>query len=389
MRIQPARIALGLAGLGAAAVVVALPEWLSLSNQSLYTRVALAAMVAVGLSLLTGFAGQVSFGQGGLYAFGAYTAGICAVRYHWPAAAALAFAPVLTAAGAYLVAIPLLRLRGHYLAFATLAVHLIILAVLYAQTGFTGGEIGLAGIHAFKVPFASRHLSGTSFAIFAGVLALLVTVMAARLVRSRAGRAMQALATNEAAAAALGVEVASYRRRLFVLSAAYAGLAGGLYAYFVGYLSPDSFPVSTSVEFVVMIAIGGMGSVWGAPLGALALVLLQDQLSNLSTNPTVTTHFASVALLLPKILSYGVYGLILTIVLLFFPRGLVPGLARLARLAVRRSAHVQPAVDVEGRAGDVAGVVGREPGHEGADLVGPPHPADRDAVGERADPLGR
>lgn len=333
----------------AAAVLVALPWQLSLANQSLYVQMGQYAIVAVGLSLLMGFAGQVSFGQGAFFLVGAYVAGVLAAHDHWPTLATLALAPVATAAAGWLIGMPLLRLRGHYLAFATLALHLILLAVIFAQTGLTGGEIGLAGIPNLKV--GGHHVTGSAFAAVCWGLALLVGLVSARLVSSRAGRGLQAIAASEPFAAAAGVNVSAYKLQLFVLSAGYAGLAGGLYAYLLQYLSPDSFPLTISVEVVVMAAIGGMGSVWGAILGAIAIVELQDRLQTLATNSTLVAHFPSLALQLPKVLSIGVYGVILAGVMLFLPRGLLPSI-----LGRFRSAHRQAAVDVERGAGDVAGV---------------------------------
>jgi branched-chain amino acid transport system permease protein len=336
--------------LGVAAFMLWLPFTLSATDITLYTQMGLYAMVAIGLSLLMGFAGQVSFGQGAFYCLGAYVAGILATKHAWPTLGALALAPVVTGAAAAVVGVPLLRLRGHYLAFATLALHLILLAVVFAQNGLTGGEIGLAGIPHLQV--AGHEVSVASFAAVAWGLALIVGLVSARLVSSRAGRGLQAIAASESFAAAAGVNVSAYKLQLFVLSAGYAGLAGGLYAYLLQYLSPDSFPLMISVEVVVMAAVGGIGSVWGAVLGSIAIVELQNQLQNLGTNATLVHHFPSIALQLPKVVSIGVYGLILAGTMLFLPRGILPSVLD----RIRPSAHRQTAVDVEGGAGDVAGV---------------------------------
>ena len=306
----------------AAAVLVVLPWHLSPSDQTLYTQMGLAAIVAIGLSLLMGFAGQVSFGQGAFYILGAYVAGVLAARHHWPTVATLVLAPVATAAVAWIVGLPLLRLRGHYLAFATLALHLIALSLVVTWSGVTGGEIGLIGIPPLKI--GHSHPAGATYVAIVWGVAVAVAVVSLALVGSRAGRALRAIAASERDAAATGIAVGAYKLRLFVLSAGYAGLAGGLYTYQLHYLSSESFPVVISVEFVVMIAIGGMGSVYGAVFGAIAIVLLKHELSILGTHP-------GMPLQAPKVLSIGVYGLILTIVVLFFPRGLVPALSDRAR----------------------------------------------------------
>ncbi len=304
--------------LAAAGVLVAVPWQLSLPDQTLYGEMGQYAMVAVGLSLLMGFAGQVSFGQGAFYMFGAYVAGVFAVRYHWPTLATLALAPFATAAIAWVIGVPLLRLRGHYLAFATLAVHLIFLALVFTWEGVTGGQIGLIGIAPLKV--GGFQPSGPTYAAIIWGFAVVVAAVSILLVGSRAGRALRAIAVSERDAAAAGVAVGAYKLRLFMLSAGYAGLAGGLYTYQLHYLSPDAFPIVLSVQFVVMIAIGGMGSVYGAVLGAIGITLLQHELSALGTRP-------GMPLQAPKVLAIGVFGLILTVVVLFFQRGLLPALA--------------------------------------------------------------
>ena len=307
-----------------AAALIALPWALSPANQSLYTQMGLSAIVVIGLSLLMGFAGQVSFGQGAFYLLGAYVAGVLATHEHWPTVATLVLAPIATAAAASLIGLPLLRLRGHYLAFATLALHLIALSLVLTWSGVTGGEIGLIGIPALKI--GHSHPAGATYVAIVWGFVVLVAAVSLALVGSRAGRALRAIAASERDAAATGIAVGAYKLRLFVLSAGYAGLAGGLYTYQLHYLSSESFPIVISVEFVVMIAIGGMGSVYGAVFGAIAIVLLKHELSILGTRP-------GMPLQAPKVLSIGVYGLILTIVVLFFPRGLVPALAdRIRRL---------------------------------------------------------
>jgi len=317
-----ARLANLLGVVAVTALALWLPGVLSPLGVTLFTTMGLSAMVAVGLSLLMGFAGQVSFGQGAFYALGAYTAGILSLRYGWPTIAALAVAPFATAAISAVVGVPLLRLRGHYLAFATLALHLILLALIFAWSGFTGGEIGLLGIP--KLGFDGRHIGSDDYARLVWVFALLLAVAAALLVRSRAGRAMQALAVSESTAAASGIGVAGYKLRLFVLAGFYAGLAGGLYTFFLNYLSAESFPILISVQFVIMAAVGGMGSVWGAVLGSIGIVLLQHELQVLGTQPGMPAQA-------PQVLSIGVYGLILALVMLVLPRGIVPTAADVLR----------------------------------------------------------
>src|SRR5918999_6230620 len=263
--------------LAAAAVMVLVAFRLDGGDLPMYTRMGLAAIVAVGLSLLMGFAGQISLGQGAFYALGAYTTGILSVGLDpderlinpeaaWDPLLALAAAPILTAAVAAVVGVPLLRLRGHYLAFATLALHLILLAALFAEDRFTGGQDpGLVRIPPLEV--AGHFIEDERLAaVVWGVVGLSVLI-GLNLVSSRVGRAMRAIATSEASAAAAGINVAMVKLRLFVLAAALAGLAGGLFTYYLLFLSPDAFPLIISITFVVMVAIGGGGSAFRSGVG--------------------------------------------------------------------------------------------------------------------------
>lgn len=328
-----------LAGTVAAGVfAIWLSYQLSPGDRSLYTLMGLFAIVAIGLSLLMGFAGQISLGQGAFYALGAYTAGILTVGLDPderflpeagidPALAVLA-APVLTGLVAAVIGVPLLRLRGHYLAFATLALHLILLAVIFAQSRFTGGQDpGLAVIEPLEIfGWQITGVTGASprHTAIVWALVLVTLLLALNLVRSRPGRALQAIATSERTAAAAGVNVAAYKLRLFVLSAGLAGLAGALYVFMLQFLSPDAFGVFLSIQFVVMVAVGGLGSIYGAVVGAVAITWLEHELRELGTRPTLLGF--ELPDQAPQVFSVGVFAVILIVVILFFPRGLLPAL---------------------------------------------------------------
>ena len=304
--------------LAAAALTLALPSFVDRQALGIYVLAGLAGMVTVGLSLLMGYAGQISLGQASFYAIGAYTAGLLAVHGAPPLLGLLA-APVLAATFAAVVGIGVLRLRGHYLAFATLAMQLILLSVL-AQSEWAGGAIGLQGIPRLSAGgFELDEDVHYAYLVWAG---LAVTLLVAHnLVHSRAGRGLRALATSEVAAAASGVPVGRYRLAVFTLSAAFAGLAGGIYAFYLGYLGPASFPVLLSIEYVVMAVVGGLGTVTGGVVGAVAITLLVQLLNDIGTQPGMPSYA-------PSVLSYAVYGLLLVIVVLYLPRGLVPALRR-------------------------------------------------------------
>ena len=330
--------------LAAVAFAVWLGYRLGPGDRTLYTLMGLYAIVAIGLSLLMGFAGQISLGHGAFYALGAYTAGILTVGLDPddrlidpeagidPALAVIA-APLVTGVVAALIGVPLLRLRGHYLAFATLALNLILLAALSAQSGFTGGDDpGLTVIEPLEV-FGWRISDVTEgtprHAAVTWGLVLVTLLVASNLVGSRAGRALREIASSERAAAAAGIHVSAYKRRVFVLSAGLAGLAGALYVFLVGFLSPDPFGIILSFQFVVMVAVGGPGSMYGAVVGAVAITWLDYELRDLGTRPSLLG--VDVPAQAPQVFSVGVFAVILIVVMLFFPRGLVPALGDVLR----------------------------------------------------------
>jgi branched-chain amino acid transport system permease protein len=338
----PAPVRLGLI---AAATVFAcwLAYQLAPFDVGLYDRMGLYALVAVGLTLLMGFAGQISLGQGAFFLIGAYTSAILTVGLDparrivdpeagiSPVLAVLA-APVVAAAIAAVIGLPLLRLRGHYLAFATLSLHLIAFSLLYAWDRFSGGQYGISVTKPLEV--GGWVVRGADHAAVVWALVGFVLVLATNLVHSRVGRALQALATDEASAAASGVGVASYKLRLFVLAAALAGIGGGLFTFAFQFVSPEAFPVVLSVEFVVMVAVGGLGNVYGAVAGTIAILYLEQKLRELGARDALVGWSLPDAA--PTVFSYGVFGLILIVIMLFFPRGLLPALGDVTARATSR-----------------------------------------------------
>jgi branched-chain amino acid transport system permease protein len=311
----------------AVVAILLLPLVLPNALLTIYIFIGLSTIVVSGLSLLMGFAGQVSLGQAGFYAIGAYTAGLLARDLSVPPMLALLVAPLATATIAYIVGLPLLRLRGHYLAFGTLAFQLITLSLIGEFRDLTGGDTGLAAIPPLTLgPLqAEGAFKSILFGYLAWGLALLTLLFNEHLVRSRPGRALRALATSEAGALAAGVPVGRYKLQVFALSAAYAGLAGGVYAFFVTYIAPGSFPLVRSIEFLIMATVGGLGSVWGSAVGATIVFLVVQVLQALGTVPGMPVRA-------PAVFSYAVYGVILIGIMLGLPRGVVPTLsARLRR----------------------------------------------------------
>jgi branched-chain amino acid transport system permease protein len=263
-----------------AAAVVGLQVMLSSLKVEYYmTQLTMAAyytLVALGLCLLMGYAGQVSMGHAGFFAIGGYSASVLATVgiASW---VTLPSAVAITAAAALLVGLPVLRLRGHYLAMATLAFGIIVSRILLGTPLF-GGADGLANVPALRL-FAGLFITGRralrvqNYYISWGLvtLALLVSI---NLVRSRAGRALRAIHGNEEAASAMGVDVPRYKLATFVLSAVFAGVGGACLAHFNGGIGPGEASVMKSVRYVALVAAGGMGSLGGTLVVSAALSFL-------------------------------------------------------------------------------------------------------------------
>lgn len=298
--------------LGLAALVVLALVWPLLAPRYfvfLTSLVLVNAIVAIGLNLLSGYTHQLSFGHAGFLAVGAYTAAILGVHAAGlPAPAALLAAGLVTGAVGVALGVPCLRLEGLYLTMATLAFGFVVTEAILNLEGLTRGADGL------PVPAArlGPWVLGTDAARYYLALAVTAALAAAavNLTRMRVGRALLAIRESEIAAQASGVPVAAWKTVAFAVSAFYTGVAGGLFAYLVGHLSPDAFDVFLSVDFVVMIILGGLGSVPGSIIGAAVVTLLHDGLA-------AVQHYRPL-----------VFGLILIACMLFMPGGIAGALRR-------------------------------------------------------------
>lgn len=290
-------------------------------------------LVCIGLSLLLGYTGQISIGQAGFFAIGAYSSGILTAHFGCNAALGFCVGLGLNCVVAYLIGIPTLKLRGHYLAMATLGIGEIIHIIILADTedfvkligwlgnlfGFapefvakslepfravTGGPSGFGqiptlGIQSWQVSTPAEWFYLIWFIVF------LVMVLALNLIHSRIGRALRAIHGNEEAAAAMGLNTPPLKLGIFMISAALASVAGSLYAHYVTFISPVTFSINESILFVVMVAVGGMQNVWGAVVGAIIMTVLPESLRLFQDHDIL------------------VYGLILLIMMMFMPNGIV------------------------------------------------------------------
>jgi len=285
---------------------------------TLLVFISLYSMVTLGLQLVLGYAGQISIGQGAFMGIGAYGYAILAVKQHVPAWPALIAAALINVAIAYIIGKPILRLSGHQLALATLAFGIIVATILAQATGLTGGAIGISAIPNLAVGgFAFNDDMRNAY--LAEGFAIASLLLAHNMMRSRIGRALQALNASPPAAESLGVDVAGHKLHIFAFSALLASLAGSLYAAYLTYISPDAFSIFLSVEILVMASVGGMATVWGAPIGAAAIFLLHDALDNISKGlPSGTV----------SILQTVIFGAVLIAIMIFVPEGLTRGVIK-------------------------------------------------------------
>ncbi|ACA59204.1 branched-chain amino acid ABC transporter permease [Candidatus Desulforudis audaxviator] len=271
------------------------------------------SIVAVGLGLLLGYAGQVSFGQAAFYGLGAYTAAILSGTYGWPPLLALAAAPFLPAVVAAVIGRPILRLREHYLVLGTLGFGILVYILLKEFVGLTGGPSGYTGIPYLSIGGLVLN-TDVQFFYLVWFFAFLTLVGAWNLVNSRIGRALRAIHGSEVAAEAAGIDTARLKLKVFILSAFLAGLAGGLYAFYITFVSPSPFGFHASIQFVLMAVVGGAATVWGPVVGAFVIVGLIEFLR------------WAVPVVLPKAggeFEIIFFGIILVLVLLFRPEGIL------------------------------------------------------------------
>lgn len=239
---------------------------------SLLIPICINIILAVSLNLITGFLGELTLGHAGFMAIGAYTGSLLTLNANLPAAVeftlALVIGGLMAAFFGFLIGVPVLRLRGDYLAIVTLAFGEIIKSVLNALT-ITGGAKGLT-----KIPLYSNHKNFTVVYILTVVSVLLIC----NLVKSRHGRAIQAIRDNDIAAESIGIKLSRYKILAFVFSAFFAGIAGVIYAHNVGILKPATFDYNKSIEILVIVVLGGMGNIKGSIVAAVILTVLPELL---------------------------------------------------------------------------------------------------------------
>jgi branched-chain amino acid transport system permease protein len=280
-------------------------------------------MLALALNLLLGYAGQISLGQAGFFGLGAYISGILTATHGLNPWLAMAIAAAIVTFLAFLVGFPILKLKGHYLAMATLGLGIIIYIVFNEAVDHTGGPSGLSGIPNLSLAGITFDSDLKNYYLI-WTMTLISMGLALNLVHSRIGRALRAIHDSEVAARVMGVNARLLKVQIFALSAGLSAVAGSLYAHTMTFVAPASFGFNFSVELVTMVIIGGLASIYGSLLGAALLTVLPELLRAFQDYDII------------------VYGLLLIVMTMYMPGGLVKGVPRLFA-AVRNKLKRSPA----------------------------------------------
>ncbi|HHY46614.1 MAG TPA: branched-chain amino acid ABC transporter permease [Firmicutes bacterium] len=235
------------------------------------------SILALSLNVLTGFTGQFSVGHAAFYGIGAYTSGLITVKLGWPIWAGFIAAGVIAGLAGLLLGIPTLRLRGLYLAVATLGFGEIVYQILVNWVSLTNGPKGLTGVPSPTIGPWRLDMYHSYYYLSATAL-IVVVFLVYRLYYSRVGRAMLAIRENELAAEAMGINSTYYKITAFTISSFFAGIAGALYAHEIMFVSPESFVNAESVSILCMMVVGGVGSIPGSIVGAIALTIIPEYL---------------------------------------------------------------------------------------------------------------
>jgi branched-chain amino acid transport system permease protein len=269
-------------------------------------------MLAIALNLLLGYAGQISLGHAGFFGLGAYISGILTATYGWNPWFAMPLAALLVGIGAFIIGFPVLKLKGHYLAMATLGLGIIIYIVFNETVDLTGGPSGFSGVpnlELFGIVFDSDL---KNYYLIWGFV-LITVLLSLNLAHSRVGRALRAVHDSEVAARVMGVNARLLKVQVFAFSAVICSVAGSLYAHTMTFIAPPSFGFNFSVELLTMVVIGGLGSIYGSFLGAALLTMLPELLREAKDYDII------------------IYGVILMLMVMFMPGGLVRGVPDLLK----------------------------------------------------------
>ncbi len=266
-------------------------------------------VLASSINLLVGYTGQICLAQAAFYGIGAYVSAIATVRLSLPFFIALPLSFMVAAVCGALLGIPTLRLKGHYLAIATMGFGIIVYVVLNNWDAVTQGPMGIMGIESPEF-LGMRIMDDNTYLSFLIIVIAIVLTFIATLLQSAYGRAFAAIKTDEISAEVSGINTYYYKIFVFAISSGIAGLAGSLYAHYVHFISPESFSVTTSIEILILAIVGGLGTIIGPIIGSSVLMLLSELLRGTQE------------------LQLIIYGAMLVFVIIFLPQGIYPSLEK-------------------------------------------------------------
>jgi len=286
---------------------------------TVFIMVGIYALVCNGMTMLIGYAGQISLGHAAFYGIGAYSSAIISTTYGLSPWIGMIVGMIIAGIIAIIVGIPTFKLKGHYLALATLGFGIIVFTLFKEFRELTGGSNGFFGIPSINL-FGFEFNSDLRYFYLVWVFVFIGIIFSRNIIHSRIGRALRSIEGSEIASDAVGVNIMKYKLQVFVLSAMFASLAGSLLAHYVSFINPDLFGAMTSIYFLIMVIIGGSKSIWGSVIGAATYVLLGELLK----------HFMPI--LLPNKggeFEIVFFGILLVVTLIYMPNGLSPQLEKI------------------------------------------------------------
>lgn len=309
--------------LSVAILLGVLPFIMSTYLLSVMVMIGFFAIAAVGVTLLMGYGGLVTLAQAGFWGVGAYTSAILCKTLGYPPLLSIFLSMVGSGLVAYIIGKLTIRLNGHHFSLATLGFVIVINIIMQEQGKWTGGPSGMANIPPLSMNgFILQGDWNWYYVIWA--VTLVCIFLLNNLVKSSWGRNLRSMHASKTAAEAMGVQTSRYRLQAFIICAVLAGLSGGLYAHYMGFISPSLFSFQMSIEFIVMAVVGGLGAIWGGMIGTIVMMFLLEGLRtwipNLFANPSSVGA-----------IEVTLFGVLLIVMIIFMPKGIIGALQTIGR----------------------------------------------------------
>jgi branched-chain amino acid transport system permease protein len=290
-------------------IAIALPFFLTSFRVSQFTLVLSYAVVVLGLNLLLGYSGQISLGHGAFFALGAYVTAVLVAKEGWPHLLTVPAAAIVCGLAGYAVGVPALRLHGLYLALVTLGIAISFPQLIKRFDEITEGTQGLSSPQPAAPGFLDWLADDQYLYFFNLAIAIPMFLLAMGLVRGKVGRALIAIRDNEIAAKSFGVDLPFHKTRAFAISAAYAGVAGSMFAFTVGFVAPESFAFALSFQFLAAVVVGGVATIAGAVFGALFIEFVPVYAADIN-EALASVIYGAVLIVFMYVLPTGVMGLL-------------------------------------------------------------------------------